>query len=520
MPMLIARPVLATALLASAAWLVLPFDAYAQQAGLRGGVAEDILATSSSKALATRRLAPIAPPQNAYRSEGLEDEGQVDVTYEPIAEPTPPVAAVINTPTSDSDAIDNLRIGAISADPLDDMGRTAAENLRQSPEQGQGAAPDYDPFSPVGIRAGSFVLRPSIEQGLRATTNGNNSAYGSSAVLSETTMRLNAQSDWARHQASLDAFGSFSKSISGEDVSEPRLNLQGNLRLDLGEQTTINSSLGYRLEQESASSPNGITDAVNQPLVQTFDGRLGVERDFGLTFGRATARLERNNYGNADLESGGSLSQKDRNNTYSSVILRGGFQFSPSIRPFAEVEAGKRIYDDRHDINGYQRSGTQLGLRGGAMVDMGEKLNGEFALGMLRESFDDDRLSTINGLSVNAALNWSPQRGTDVRLGASTSVDNATSAGLNGSLLYLANIDVTRQVRSNLSLNARLDTLIRDNKDGSGIDYTIGAQIGATYWINRFVGINGRLRHEFLNSDIEAREYNANSVYLGVTVQR
>ena len=67
---------------------------------------------------------------------------------------------------------------------------------------------------------------------------------------------------------------------------------------------------------------------------------------------------------------------------------------------------------------------------------------------------------------------------------------------------------------------SRVDTLIRANKDGTGTDYTLGAQIGATYWINRFVGLDARLRHEFLTSQVSTREYNSNSIYLGVKVQR
>ena len=191
-----------------------------------------------------------------------------------------------------------------------------------------------------------------------------------------------------------------------------------------------------------------------------------------------------------------------------------------AIKPFTEVELGKRIFDEKVDSNGYKRSGSQFALRGGMMLDMGEKLSGEFAAGYMRANSDDSRLSDISGPSINAALNWSPLRGTDVRLYAQTTVDTSTTPGIAGSLLHFASLDVTRRIRSDLSLNGRLDANIRQNKDGTGTDYTIGAQIGATYWINRFVGLDARLRHEFLTSKISNREYKANSVYLGVKVQR
>lgn len=490
--------------------------AFAQDAYLRGSVPEDVLSASSPQTLATRGLA-------APGTDQVGRDGEADGFFSP-PEIEPAGNAIIQPPVRTTEPadipLDNMRVGAISSQPGNDTGRAQRENLRQTPEQGRNITQDADPFAPVGIRAGSFILRPSLEQGLRATSNGDNSASGSSAVLSETTLRVNAQSDWSRHQATLDASGTLSKSISGQDVSEPRLDIQGNLRLDLPDETIVNAAAGYTIRRESASSPNGVVGALKRPLVHTLNGSLGVERELGLVFGRATGRVEHDMYGNAKLASGGSVSQKDRDNTYASITLRGGFSLSPALKPFAEVELGKRIFDQSVDSNGYDRSGSQYALRGGLMVDMGEKLNGEFAAGYMRANSNDPRLGDVGGPSINAALNWSPLRGTDVRLYAQTLVDSSTSPGIAGSLLHFASLDVTRQVRSDLSLNARLDANIRENKDGTGTDYTLGAQIGATYWINRFVGLDARLRHEFLTSKVSDREYKANSIYVGMKVQR
>ncbi len=495
--------------------------AFAQEAYLRGSVAEDVLSASSPETLANRGLA--APGYDDGAGEATDNDSYTPPENTTAADPATTIQTAPTVPVpQDRQPIppDNMRVGSVDTEAGEETGRAQRENLRQLPEQGRGSTQDADPFAPLGIRTGSFVLRPSLEQGIRATTNGDNSAAGSSAVLNETTLRLNAQSDWARHQATLDASGTWSKSISGEDVSEPRIDIQGKLRLDLGDQTTVNTGAGYQLRRESASSPNGVVGALQRPLVHTLNGSLGIERDMGLLFGSATGRVEHNIYGDAELSSGGTVSQKDRDNTYASITLRGGFSLSPAIKPFAEVELGKRIFDEKVDSNGYERSGSQFALRGGLMLDMGEKLSGEFAAGYMRANSDDSRLGDVSGPSVNAALNWSPLRGTDVRLYAQSTVDTSTTPGIAGSLLHFASLEVTRRIRSDLSLNGRLDANIRQNKDGTGTDYTLGAQIGATYWINRFVGLDARLRHEFLTSRISDREYKADSVYLGVKVQR
>lgn len=396
--------------------------------------------------------------------------------------------------------------------------RIGRENLPQGAIDARPrTAFNADPFEPQGIRAGSFILRPSLDQGIRATSNADNSASGSSAVLSETALRLNMRSDWARHLATLDASGLFEKNLSGQYVSNPRGQIDAALRLDLNDETRLNFGLGYSVNREDASDPNGIGAARTRPLVHSTTAQAGIERDIGKIFARAVARVNNTRYGKAKLFNGAELDQSDRNNTYISMTLRGGFELSAIIRPFAEIEVGRRLYQND---NGLDRNATQLGLRAGLQINSGEKLNGEFSVGYIGARTSDDRLQNTGGLSLDAAMNWSPQRGTDVRLGLHTYLDSSPDIGGNSSILYLANIDVTRLIRSDLSLNMRLDASVRDNRDGSGTDLGMGAEIGATYWFNRFFGVDGKLRHQFINSDVASRKYSSNSVYLGVKMRR
>lgn len=508
-------------LLAGCALAISHSAAFSQDAQLRGSVNDDSLSVSSPDETTNRDIDPTDP--NAPASGEFTDNSYTPPTDSTAqAQPTEP-AQPAPDPVGEARpflSTDNMRVSAVTTEEQDDTGRARRENLPAIPEQGRRVTAEADPFAPLGIRTGTFVLRPTLEQGIRATTNGDNSSTGSSAVLSETTLRLKAESDWGRHQATLDASGTLSKSISGQDVSEPRVDVQGNLRFDLSDQTTVNAGAGYKLRRESVSSPNGVTDALKRPLVHTVNGSLGIERDTGLIFGRATGRVEHEMYGDAELSSGGTVSQKDRDNSYASITLRGGFAISQALKPFAEVELGKRMFDERVDSNGYERSGAQYALRGGLMFDRGEKFNGEFSAGFMRANSDDSRLSDVSGPSLAASINWSPLRGTDVQLYAQTTVDTSTTPGVAGALLHFASLEVTRRVRADLSLNGKLDLNVRDNKDGTGTDYTIGAQIGATYWINRFVGLDARLRHEFQTSQIADREYHANSIYVGMKVQR
>lgn len=380
--------------------------------------------------------------------------------------------------------------------------------------------PDPEPFAPLGIRAGTVTLRPSISTGIRATTNADGSSDGSSAMLSETRLRTRATTDWSRHSAFLDFDGTYDKTISGEEYSAPNAALRGGFQLDLGARTTVKGEAGYRIRQEDPSAPTTIVGTSNRPLVQELDAALGVRHEFGKFFADVKGNVDHTTYDNAEFSDGSVVSQKDRDNTFASIALRGGFEMSPAIKPFVEVELGKLMYDESVDANGFRRSGPRLGLRGGVELDIAEKLRGELAIGYLRQDIDDPRLAAIDGLSVDGAITWSPQRGTDVSLGLLTRVEGATAPDDSGSIFYEGTLGIKRQVRSNLDVNATLIGSLRDNTDGSGWDKGFGAEIGATYWFNRFVGIDVSARHEFTHSEVESRQTEETSVFMGLTLQR
>jgi hypothetical protein len=230
--------------------------------------------------------------------------------------------------------------------------------------------------------------------------------------------------------------------------------------------------------------------------------------------------VERDTYGDARLSGGGFVSQHDRDSTLVSATLRAGYEISPAIVPFVEGEIGRRYYDLAADSAGYRRSADRLGLRAGVALDFGDKLNGELSAGYLREKADDPRLPAIAGPSINTALNWSPIRGTTVALNSSTIVEGTTTAGESGDLLYSANLSIERRMRADLTGTASIGGLYRDYFGSSGHDFGWNAELGMTWWLNRYFGITGRLRHEELTSNLPDRDYKTESVFLGVKVQR
>lgn len=431
-----------------------------------------------------------------------------------------PTAAA--TPATDADAdttadAANRRTRSVDADdrqPLDPRAE------RTGAIEGSQAQADDDPFAPVGIPFGTFVLRPSIEQGLTATTNADGGPGGKSGILSETTLRLNATSDWATNSATIDASGTFRESVSGESLHDARGRIDGTLTLDLDHEWRAIAKAGYEIAPESASSPVVIGNVTSQPTRQSIDGSLAIQKDIGkLRFG-LTGAAAHDSYGDADLSGGGTLSQKDRNATLYTTTLRGGYQISPVLTPFAEVEVGRRLYDERLDADGYARSADRLGIRAGSELDLGEKLNGEVSAGWLSENPDDNRLMAVSGASIAADLKWSPERDTIIGLTGNTTIEGTTTAGESGSLLYSGQLTGERRIRDDLTANASLGAAWRDYAGTSDHDLILSAEGGLTWWLNRYVGLSTKARYEKQTSSLPGRDYDAASIFAGIKVQR
>lgn len=553
----------AHALLLAAAALALPYPcapAAAQDTELRGFVSDTAIEQDRERktrdlvlgsGLLTGNDAPAAPaelpvPYQPVSAGAVPDQGSAaagpadllsgasadEADDEPAAKVAgqrkgakKPAAKGAASETSEADA----SAGQEPQGPANPRATTvdAAEKTPFSPRADRTGAiergnrtPEEDPFAAVGIRVGTFTLRPSIEQGVVATNNADSSVDGKSAVLSRTTLRFEAESGREGNSATVSGYGIFRKTLSGQEVKDAQGRLDGRLDLDLGHDWRAVARLGYEAAPESADSPVVIEDTVSQPLRQSFDGSLGVLKDIGKVRLGLTGAARRDTYGDAELASGAVLSQKDRDSTLYTATLRGGYEISPALTPFAELEAGRRAYDLRADAAGYERSSTRLGARGGLALDLGEKLGGEVSAGWIRESFDDDRLAPLAGATVAADLRWSPQRGTIVGLRGDTTLEDTTNAGESGSILYAGRLTAEHRLRANLTANAELGAGWRDYLGSGGHDLIYSAEAGLTWWLNRNAGVTASARHETVTSSLPDRDSRTDSVYLGLTLRR
>lgn len=199
---------------------------------------------SASSSTQTGNAAPLRPLSTAAaRERARRERANPSLAEEPVTATTAEQQPAETDPLSTG----SLRTPAADAEERRSLARAEALNPRATALERELANPEENPYAPVGLRLGTFTVVPTLEQGLTWTSNADSSPGGSEAILSETTLRLNAASDWSLHAASSEAYGTFRKSLSGDEVSELQGGINGSLRLDLSHEYTALARLGYTI---------------------------------------------------------------------------------------------------------------------------------------------------------------------------------------------------------------------------------------------------------------------------------
>jgi len=397
-------------------------------------------------------------------------------------------------------------------------------NQPAAPVQGGASRLDDSPFAALGIRVGSFTLFPVITQSIGSTTNAEVASGGSSAIFSQTDARITAVSNWALHQLRGEIGGTYQSYFDSDSDDLPTFDSSLELRVDHSNDLTSRFGATYGLTTESAESDNLTVPppltVTERPNVHRLTGYAEIEKQAGRFSASLRGTITQSIYESAALSDGSTLSQEDRTNSLFELQSRVGYEISPTFQPFVEATIGSRQYRREVDRNGNNRNSMLYALRAGVEFDRGDKLNGEISAGYSSEQYDDDAINDLNGLTVDASINWSPQRLTTFTAMAQSEFTGSTNVDESGSVTYAVSLGVVHDLKPNLSLNARVLASLRDYEDTGRQDELMQGQIGAEWRLNRSVALIATLGHEQLESTDTSSSYEATSGRVGLRLQR
>ena len=379
-----------------------------------------------------------------------------------------------------------------------------------------------DPYAALGIRAGSFLLLPSLDLSTAFSTNPERVTGSSGAVYFVEAPELQVRSDWERHSLTADITGSYTEYAANlvPSLNVPYLNSKIDGRIDVSRDTQIILENRFLLATDNPGSPNLTAGLARLPINTDLGGTLGVIQTFNRLSFTLKGTFDRALYDDSVLTNGESTSNADRNFNQTAGILRVAYDLDPGLKPFLEVQEDQRVHDEEFDRNGLQRSSVGTTARLGADIDLFGSLTGEMAGGYVTRSYQDPTLPDVSGFIADGSLIWQATALTTAKLTAASQVYETIIDGASGEFSRDLNLQVD---------HAFLRWLIGTLKAGYGTDNYVGSalrdtryfvSVGLTYKLSPEMQVRGEVRQDWQLATESAFNYMATSFLLGLRLQR
>ncbi len=381
-----------------------------------------------------------------------------------------------------------------------------------------------DPYAPLGLRAGSFILLPSLDLAGTYSTNPLHAATtpsagtGPSSAMSGVAMpELQAISDWDRHSLTADIIGSWTQ--YGENLipslNVPYFSSTVDGRIDVTHNTQIVVENRYLLNTDNPGSPNLQAQLSRLPINTDLGGTLGITHEFNRLSFALLGTYDTAQYDNSVLTDGEQVSNAARNFNQTAGILRLSYDLDPGLKPFIQVQEDQRI----HPLDS-QRNSTGTSVQVGGDIDLFGSLTGEMAGGWLVRSYDDPTMANISGFVANGQLIWQATPLTTAKLGAASEVYETTVAGASGQFTHDVNLEID---------HAFLPWIIGILQTGYGTDEYVGSPLrdsryfvsaGLIYKMTREVQLRTQVRQDWQFATQPGFTFMATSVLVGMHLQR
>ena len=282
------------------------------------------------------------------------------------AEPSAPIDGVLDTPepTAPEDGADTSVV-----DTRDQDDAALFQNSAPTPDPLLYQIEDLDPivdnrltsrffrqepYDPVGIQIGSFVLFPELELGSSYYSNVFHAPNALSDVTLDVVPAARLVSNWSRHALEFSATGglSFYNQYPTEDDRDYLLEARG--RLDITRRANIQALLSRTQAFEDRSALDASSVGTRAKILTD-----RAEASYNQRFNRLSMQFRGSvtdyAYGNTE-DAGVVTNNQDRDYTQYEEAARATWEFKPTFSPFVEVAVNHRDYAEAAQSDGINRT--------------------------------------------------------------------------------------------------------------------------------------------------------------------
>lgn len=376
-----------------------------------------------------------------------------------------------------------------------------------------------EPFDPIGIPVGSFVLFPELEFGASAFNN----LFRSPAARSDTSfdVRPSARlvSNWRAHALEFRTTGTLSYFTEFDSENESGYLAEARGRIDVTRRTNLQATASRELTQESRSAIDASTVGDRVDVI-TDRATLALQHRFNRLTLQLRGSVTDQQFGNTST--GNVTSQNDDRDlkTYEEAI-RATWELKPTLFLFSELAINQRESERAAQSDNIRRDSKGERYRAGlGFGNTGQILRGEISLGYGVQRPDDPRLSNISGILIDSNLAWRLSELTSVLFNASSDVVETTTAGAGGVLTHQVGVEARHAFRRQLIGSAGLNYTLQDFAGVEIIETEWRATLGVEYFLNREAVLFGRFAHTIFNSTEPNTDYTSDEIRLGLRLRR
>lgn len=398
-----------------------------------------------------------------------------------------------------------------------------AELLSRNPDDV--AAPEDHPvktrehpgYERLGIRAGPWMITPSVAGGLSYDNNVFASSVDKRGDLAATIKAsLGATSLWERHGVNIqgDVRSIDYRRYTQLDQTDASFRVRG--RIDLWHDAAILTNVRIAREHESVGSLTSPTAAVEPTPYDFFSGDVTYWQRINRMAGSIGMRADYYNYGATRAGDGSIIDQDSRDGRVLVAHGRLDYALTPSLGIFTALEVNRR------DLRGTPTQAlASSGYRSlsGINIRLGALIHGEFGAGYASQRFQDAAIGTIAGPAFRGMLTWSPTRLLDLHVKAEQIVTEASDTVAGGVRANAFQIGADYELRRNLVLSVA-GTYERDQFFGqTRSDDVRSVQTELKYRLNRYGSISLQHRYFRRDSDVPSASYDKHEVGVNVTAR-
>ncbi|HVZ03382.1 outer membrane beta-barrel protein [Hyphomicrobium sp.] len=376
-----------------------------------------------------------------------------------------------------------------------------------------------EPYDPVGIKIGSFVLFPEVDFGTSYYSNVFHAPSAKSDVALDVAPSARLVSNWSRHALEFNVTGvwSFYNQYQTEDDRDYQVEARG--RLDITSRANIQALISRQQSFEDRSALDASSVGTRAKIVED-----QAEAAYNQRFNRLSLQFRGsiNDYTYGSTEDNGIVSSnRDRDYTQYEEASRVMWELKPSLSPFVEVAFNHRDYSEAAQSDGINRTSNGQRYRVGVSFgNDGEILRGEVSLGYGIQTPEDSRLHPVDGLLLDANATWRITPITSILFTAATDVSETTTADVGGAFYHYAGVEVRHELRSYLVASAGLIYSSQNSQDGVINDNEFRETLGLEYYADRNTVLFGRYAHVNFDGVGVPNDYVGDEVRVGVKFRR